>query len=148
MSTPRVKEIINSIVKAMGTMNDISAIEQKLFSKFSGAGYRTTEIREAFDILLDLLDQREEGRSGRRDRRPLRLLTPREELKLTPPARRLLMGLYYGCEIDFDEMEEVLNCVTVQERVFNEEDIRLMLVVFFNKIIPPSRASAETASLN
>ena len=148
MINSRVREIINSIVKAMGTMNDISAIEQKLFSKFFGAGYRTTEIREAFDILLDLLDNGKEGRNNRRARRPIRLLTSREELKLTPPARRLLMGLYYGGEIDFYEMEEVLNCVTVQERVFNEEDIRLMLVVFFNNIIVPSPASAETASLN
>jgi len=148
MDNPRVKEIINSIVKAMGTMNDISAIEQKLFSKFSGQGYRYTEIQEAFDILLDMLDDDKSGRIRRKPRNPVRVLAQREEMKLTPPARSLLLRLYYGGELDFYEMEEILNCVTVQERVFNEEDIRLMLVIFFNKITAPSDAPAETAVVN
>ena len=147
MITSRVKEIINSIVKAMGTMNDISAIEQKLYSKFCGLGYGYSEIQEAFDILLDLLDSGKAD-SRRRPRSPIRVLAPREAAKMTAPARSLLMGLYYGGELDFYEMEEILNCVTVQERVFNEEDIRLMLVIFFNKITPAAAPPAENATVN
>jgi len=148
MITSRVKEIINSIVKAMGTMNDITAIEHNLYSRFSGAGYRHTEIQEAFDILLDLLDEGKAGRARRRARQPVRLLASREEMKLTPSARSLLMGLYYGGELEFDEMEEILNCVTIQERVFSDEDIRLMLVIFFNKIIPQPGMPVEGQMVN
>jgi uncharacterized protein Smg (DUF494 family) len=125
MSTARVRDIISRIVRTMGSLDNLSEIERKLFTVFDREGYDSTEVREAFDIILRLLETSEPGGTDlRRKGRPLRIFSPDESVRLTRKAQSWLLRRYHREELGLEELEAVMNAVVMQDRIFDENEIR------------------------
>lgn len=119
--TVRVKEIIGRIVRELGTSEDPWTLERRIHADLARSGYGSDEVREAFGVLLRLLGREAPSLAG-----PMRVLGPEESVRLTPEARRWLLGRYWRAEIGREVLEEVLEAVAAKEGFVDEREVRIL----------------------
>lgn len=120
----RILNIVNVIIRNVIKTEDFRTMEDETVKSLIGMGYSLSEINDAFEFIGSITEENR-SRSGR----PVRILSPKEKIKLSTESQSELFWAVEKGHIDDREFEDILTSIVTDGKIRRIEGREMSAII-------------------